>query len=96
MEQLSKSDPGENPIVCTAGPFHVQTRQLGTVWPASQPIKPAPSIAREVFALEDGEAILQWPTTLNADGVQELEDWLALVVKKLKRLKAKQSAASSE
>lgn len=50
-------------------------------------MKPLPGIAREVFSLGEGEAILQWPTTLNADGIEDLEAWLALVVKKLKRLK---------
>jgi len=54
------------------------------------PPKPTPGIAREVFALEDGEAVLQWPTTVNAEGVEDLAAWLELVVKKLKRLKAKQ------
>lgn len=55
--------------------------------------KPTPGTAREVFSLEEGEAVLQFPTTLNADGVQELEDWLVLVVKKLKRLKAKSQSS---
>ena len=75
MEQVSKSDPSP----------------IQQDWPPPKQIKPAFGIAREVFALEDGEAVLQWPTSLNADDVQELEDWLALVVKKLKRLKAKQA-----
>ena len=38
-----------------------------------------------VSSLEEGEASLQWPATLSPDSVQELEDWLSLVVKKLKR-----------
>lgn len=47
--------------------------------------KPFPGMAREVFSLGDGEAVLQWPTSLTADGLEDLEAWLALVVKKLKR-----------
>lgn len=44
-----------------------------------------PGISREVSSLEEGEAILQWPASLSPDSVQELEDWLDLVKKKLKR-----------
>lgn len=84
MEQLSKVDPpGLPPRVPPLMPSHLAGAANGGG-------KLPPNVAREVFSLEDGEAVLQWPTTLNADGVQELEDWLALVVKKLKRLKAKQ------
>jgi hypothetical protein len=43
------------------------------------------SVAREVSVLEEGEAILQWPATLSAASVEELEEWLTLVLKKLKR-----------
>jgi hypothetical protein len=46
---------------------------------------PSPKAARDVFTLEEGEALLQWPSDLSPDSVVELEDWLALVMKKLKR-----------
>jgi hypothetical protein len=38
-----------------------------------------------VFTLEEGEALLQWPANLSPESVTDLEDWLALVLKKLKR-----------
>lgn len=47
--------------------------------------RPLPGAAREVSSLPEGEAVLQWPATLSAESVKDLEDWLALVVKKLKR-----------
>lgn len=40
---------------------------------------------REVSALDEGEALLQWPASLSAASVEELEAWLQLVIKKLKR-----------
>ena len=49
------------------------------------PVKSPLVTSREVSNLEEGEAILQWPASLSPDSVHELEDWLSLVVKKLKR-----------
>lgn len=51
----------------------------------TNPKPPPAGVAREVSSLQEGEAMLQWPATLSPDSVAELEDWLALVVKKLKR-----------
>ena len=49
-------------------------------------LKPPPvGSVREVSMLDEGEAVLQWPATLSATSVEELEDWLQLVLKKLKR-----------
>jgi hypothetical protein len=47
--------------------------------------KPPMGIAREVSTLDEGEALLQWPATVSQESVQELEAWLNLVLKKLKR-----------
>ncbi len=47
--------------------------------------KPLIGIAREVSTLDEGEAVLQWPATVSKESVQELEAWLNLVLKKLKR-----------
>ncbi len=46
---------------------------------------PRASVLREVSSLQEGEALLQWPSTLSKESVQELEDWLELLIKKLKR-----------
>jgi hypothetical protein len=47
---------------------------------------PKSGVRREVFALDNGEAILQWPAQLTADGVAELKDWLTLVIRKVERI----------
>jgi hypothetical protein len=53
---------------------------------AQQKVKPPPTgIAREVSALAEGEAVLQWPAVLSKESVEELEEWLNLAVKKMKR-----------
>jgi hypothetical protein len=50
-------------------------------------MKPAPPVGtvREVSVLDEGEAVLQWPASLSAASVEELEAWLQLVIKKVKR-----------
>jgi hypothetical protein len=53
-------------------------------------------VAREVSALQEGEAILQWPSKLSPESVEELEDWLTLVIKKLKRRYRPQSAQAED
>jgi hypothetical protein len=82
MEQVSKTTP----------PSHSPGIALGTVWPNQSQPKPATTLARDVYTLEDGEAIFQYPTTLSPDSVEELERWLALIVTKLKRLQGKRTA----
>jgi len=59
----------------------------GTAGPAAMPavMPTAPGVAREVSSLPEGEAILQWPASMSLESVSDLEDWLALVVKKMKR-----------
>lgn len=74
LEQVQKVDPPAMP------PPMLQGNQF----------KPQVGAAREVSSLPEGEAMLQWPATLSAESVKDLEDWLALVVKKLKRRYADQ------
>jgi hypothetical protein len=46
---------------------------------------PKAGFRREVFALEGGEAILQWPAQLSAESFQDLQDWLKLILRKAER-----------
>ena len=49
------------------------------------PTHPVPS-RRDVFSLAEGEAILQVPEPLSSESVQDLHDWLQLIVKRYQRL----------
>ena len=40
---------------------------------------------QDVFSLAEGEAIIHWPTPLSDDSIKDLEDWLELVKRKIKR-----------
>lgn len=40
---------------------------------------------QDVYTLEEGDVILEWPTGLSKDSVADIEDWLGLMIRKLKR-----------
>jgi len=48
-------------------------------------------VERETFPLGNGVVALEWPNTIDADGLQDVEAWLAVVIRKLKRLTTKTS-----
>jgi hypothetical protein len=49
---------------------------------------------QDVFSLTEGEAVIHWPTPLSADSISELEDWLDLVKRKIKRSAAEPADTS--
>lgn len=56
-----------------------------TPLPIKAPPPPPAGSVREVSVLDEGEAVLQWPAAISMTSVAELEEWLNLVVRKLKR-----------
>jgi hypothetical protein len=40
---------------------------------------------QDVFTLEEGDVMIQWPKALSAASYQDLEDWLELIKRKAKR-----------
>jgi hypothetical protein len=54
-------------------------------------------IKEDVFSLDEGSVVLQWPERLSADSAQDLKDWLALIGRKIERATtAQQKAAEDE
>ena len=53
--------------------------------PANPFAAPAPAARTEAFGLEVGDVILARPDELSAESLDELQDWLDLVMKKLRR-----------
>ena len=47
----------------------------------------------DVFTLEEGAVTLQWPGKLSPEGVKDLESWLQLFIRKVKRVSAKIEAS---
>ncbi len=51
---------------------------------------------QDVFSLAEGEAVIHWPTPLSPDSITDLEEWLDLVKRKIKRSAAEPSEAKTE
>ena len=51
---------------------------------------------QDVFSLAEGEAVIHWPTPLSPDSIKDLEEWLDLVKRKIKRSAAEPSDAKTE
>lgn len=50
------------------------------------PIKPPAVGARQdVFSLDEGQVILQWPSQLSAESYEDFESWIQLQLRKIKR-----------
>ena len=39
----------------------------------------------DVFTLAEGDVVLQWPSQISKESVQDFEDWIGLIVRKVKR-----------
>ena len=46
---------------------------------------PKPGMNNEVFTLNEGEVVLQWPNKMSAESYEDFKDWLDLVARKAKR-----------
>jgi hypothetical protein len=44
-----------------------------------------PGTKEDVFTLEEGQVILQWPENLSQESFEDFESWLALIIRKAKR-----------
>jgi hypothetical protein len=77
--------PGRDYVFVEGSSTGIAVDQVRKVEPPPVSKKAPVGVAREVSSLEEGEAMLQWPAVLSPNSVVELEDWLSLVVKKLKR-----------
>jgi hypothetical protein len=52
----------------------------------SAPAMPTPSgIRQDIFTLEEGRVVLQWPDRLSAGSLEDFEDWLQLMLRKVRR-----------
>src|SRR5262249_3760089 len=73
---VSKDDPPPNPPNPPPSDTRIQ-RSRNMV---------APAAAKEdVYTLAEGDAILQWPASIGRASAEDLEAWLALVIRKIKR-----------
>lgn len=50
----------------------------------------------DVFTLDEGDVIFQWPATLSEGSFQDLEDWTKLMLRKIKRSIVDQTAPQDD
>jgi hypothetical protein len=85
MEQVSKVDPPAQLVMGAHIPSGAQTFPGSITNTGGISVKSGSSIAREVWAIDEGEAMLVFPSSISAQSVEDIEGWLKLVVAKLKR-----------
>ena len=85
MEQVSKVDPPSQHILGAHITTGVQMFPPSVSNTGGISVKAGLSIAREIWAIDEGEAMLVFPSAISAQSVEDIEAWLKLVVTKLKR-----------
>lgn len=40
---------------------------------------------QDIFSVEEGAVTIEWPATLSIDSMQDIEDWLTIVKRKIAR-----------
>ena len=46
---------------------------------------PNKNMQEDVFSLSEGRVVIQWPSPLSAESIQDLKDWLKIVERKITR-----------
>ena len=59
--------------------------------PLIKRLQPKPGMNNEVFALAEGEVVLQWPNQMSPESYEDFKDWLELITRKAKRMVEKKA-----
>jgi hypothetical protein len=78
VSEIIPADPPDNPSGQVPLRTPVRMPELGK---NVQGVK----MRQDVFSLAEGEAVIHWPTPLSLDSITDLEEWLDLVKRKIKR-----------
>ena len=76
--------PIEEVVKCDAPTGEKENGNSGRIIAAKR-LPPKPGMNNEVFALEEGDIVLQWPSKLSPEGFKDLEAWLKIILRKAKR-----------
>jgi hypothetical protein len=55
---------------------------------------PTTAMQEDVYSLPEGRIVIQWPSTLSQESIQDIKDWLKLVERKIARSQTPQGAQS--
>jgi len=73
-------------VTIMQAPSEVKTPSDPPPGVSASPVKPAPIGARQdVFSLDEGQVVLQWPAKMSATSFEDFESWLQLQLRKIKR-----------
>lgn len=67
-----------------------------SIMPVPAPPSKGVGMRQEVFALTEGDVVIQWPEKLSPDSWQDFEDWLKILQRKIKRSVDAQSTDGQE
>jgi phage FluMu protein Com len=65
--------------------FGERSAEVAPVPAALKRLPPKPGVRSDVFTLDEGEVILQWPSQMSAESYDDFKAWLDLIAKKAKR-----------
>ena len=60
-------------------------RDVPTERPPPPQIRRQPGMNQDVFTLEEGDVVLQWPASLSPESFEDFKDWLDLMARKVGR-----------
>jgi hypothetical protein len=63
-----------------------KSAKVGTIPTAVKRFSAKQGMNNEVFTLDEGEVILQWPSRMSAESYEDFKAWLDLIAKKAKRM----------
>lgn len=55
-----------------------------------------PGMNNEIFTLEEGEVVLQWPSKMSKESYEDFKGWLDLIAKKVKRTTEKKESTDDQ
>jgi hypothetical protein len=85
VKDLIIEDRPESPELLPGIPLRSQTFPPGVLKPIS--------LRQDVFSLAEGQVALQWPTGLSQESIEDLQDWLDLMKRKIARAQKSDSTS---
>lgn len=95
-----------NELIAAEPPLNVVDKDTGSrvmAVPAGQvgisgqapraPVAKGTGMRQETIALEEGDAVLQWPESIGKDSITDVEDWMKFLLKRLRRSVGEGAAA---
>lgn len=69
----------------TDGDALVEERPPLQAPPSRQPRATGAGMMQDVFSIPEGSVVIQWPTSLSQESLQDVKDWLQIVTRKISR-----------